>query len=192
VVVINEAMAQTFWPHENAVGQHIRLGRLAATWTTIVGVVADARTETLADARVPHVYASLYQSGAKHAAIFLRGRLDAATIPDQVRAHVQAADPTLPVFGAQMLSDTVAASLAERRFSMEIVTLFAITALVLAALGIYGVMSFLISERTYEIGIRLTLGADRRSIVWIIPGKGSSSPPQVRSPASPAAWPRRA
>jgi predicted permease len=172
VAVINEAMAQTFWPNEHAVGQHIRLGRVATTWTTVVGVVADARTETLADARVPLVYASVYQTGAKHAAIFLRGHLDAAAVPDQLRAQVQAVDPTLPVFGAQMLSDTVAASLGERRFSMEIVTVFAVTALLLATLGIYGVTSFLVSARTHEIGIRLALGADPRSIVNIIVREG--------------------
>jgi putative ABC transport system permease protein len=174
VVIINEAMARTFWPRENAVGQHIRLGHVATLWTTIVGVVADARTETLADGRVPQVYASVYQSGAKHAAVFLRGHLDAATLPDQVRAQVQAVDPTLPVFGAQMLSDTVTASLAERRFSMEIVTLFAIIALLLAPLGIYGVTSFLVSERTHEIGIRLTLGAEPRNIVRMIVRDGLS------------------
>jgi putative ABC transport system permease protein len=173
VVVINEAMAQTYWPRENAVGQHIRLGRVATIWTTIVGVVGDARTETLADARIPQVFASVYQNGAKHAAIFVRGHLDLAALPDQVRAQVQAVDPTLPVFDAQMLSDTVAASLAERRFSMEIVAVFAMTALCLATLGIYGVTSFLVSARTHEIGIRLALGAEPRSLVGIIVREGA-------------------
>ncbi len=172
VAVINEAMAQAFWPNENAVGQHIRLGRLAKGWTTVVGIVADMHTESLAAARVPHVYANLYQSGAKRLAIFLRGHLDAATLPDQVRREVQASDPSLPVFGGQMLEDTVSASLAQRRFAMEIVALLALTALLLATLGIYGVMSFLVRERTREIGIRLALGAGRRSILGMIVREG--------------------
>jgi ABC-type antimicrobial peptide transport system permease subunit len=134
-------------------------------------VIANARTESLAEASVPQIYLDLYQTGAKHLAILLRGRLDAA-IPEQVRRQVQSVDPTLPVFGAQTLQETVSASLAQRRFSMEIVALFALTALLLAGLGIYGVISYMVSERTHEIGIRLALGADRRSIVHMVLRQG--------------------
>ncbi len=172
VAVINEAMARTFWPGEDPLGKQVRLSRAATSWTTIVGVVADARTESLKDARVPLIYASAYQKTAKHLAVFLRGRLDAATIPDRVRRQIQAVDPTLPVFGAQLLPATVAASLAERRLLMEIVGLFAMTALLLAGLGIYGVISYLVSERTHEIGIRLALGAERRRIVRLVLRQG--------------------
>ncbi len=85
---------------------------------------------------------------------------------------MQALDPTLPVFGAQSLTETVSASLAQRRFSMEMVGLFALTSLLLATLGIYGVISFLVSERTHEIGIRLALGAARTSILNLILRQG--------------------
>jgi predicted permease len=81
VAVINEAMARTFWPDTNALGQHVKLSRSATSWTTVVGIVADARTESLRDASVPEIYASAYQKPAKHLAIFLRGQLDAATTP---------------------------------------------------------------------------------------------------------------
>jgi putative ABC transport system permease protein len=172
VVVINEAMAKTFWPNDDPLGQHLRLSRRAIAWSTVVGVVADARTESLEDARVPQVYANLYQSGAKHLAIFLRGPLDTAAIPDQMREQVQSVDRTIPVFGATTLNDTVSASLAERRFAMEIVALFALTALLLAAIGIYGVISYIVTERTHEIGIRLALGADRRSILKAVLREG--------------------
>jgi putative ABC transport system permease protein len=98
--------------------------------------------------------------------------LDAAAIPGQVREQVQSVDPALPVSGAQTLSETVSASLSERRFTMEIVALFALTALLLAALGIYGVISYMVSERTHEIGIRIALGAGRRTIQQMVLRQG--------------------
>jgi putative ABC transport system permease protein len=99
--------------------------------------------------------------------------VDVASIGDAMRHEVQALDDRLPVFDAQPLGDTVSASLAERRFSMEMVGLFALTALVLAALGIYGVIAYTVSERTREIGIRIALGADRPTILGMIFNQGA-------------------
>jgi predicted permease len=172
VALINEAMARLYWPNEDPLGKHVKLSRRATSWTTIVGVVADARTESLEDARIPLIYSSLYQRGAKHLAIFLRGQLDPAAIPDQVREQVQSLDPTLPVFGAELLTQTVSGSLAQRRFALEMVGLFALTALFLAAIGIYGVISYIVTERTHEIGIRLALGAPRSNILRIVLRQG--------------------
>jgi putative ABC transport system permease protein len=172
VAVINETMANTFWPNEDPMGKQLKVSQRATAWTTVIGIVADARTESLENARVPEIYLSLYQKGEHHLAIFLRGHLDAGAIPEQVREQVQAVDATLPVFGAQMLSETVSVSLSERRFLMEVVGLFAVTALLLAGLGIYGVISYLVSERTHEIGIRVALGAQRRNIIRMILRQG--------------------
>jgi predicted permease len=176
VAVINEAFARAHWPNENPVGQHIKLptpgNRSPREWITVVGVIADARTETLADSSAPQLYLTLYQRTAKDWAVFLRGRLDAVTIPAQLRQQVQSVNPELPVFGAQTLDDVLSASLSQRRFSMEIVGLFALTALLLAGMGIYGVISYIVSERTHEIGIRLALGAQSPKILRMVLRQG--------------------
>jgi predicted permease len=175
--VINDAFARMYWPNDDAVGKHLKLNNARGTtmnrsWTTVVGVIADARTESLAEASVPQIYLSLYQHRPKDLAIFLRGRLDPAATPVELREQVQLINPELPVFGAQTLNDMVSASLSERRFSMEMVGLFALTALLLAGLGIYGVISYIVSERTHEIGIRLALGAQSRNIVRMVLRQG--------------------
>jgi predicted permease len=180
VAVINRAMAETYWRGEDPLGKRLKVGRGRAgvgqraskTWITIVGVIADARTESLANASVPQIYLSLYQETPKELAIFLRGDLNASAIPEEVRAMVQSVNPELPVYGAQTLDDAVSASLEQRRFSMDIVAAFAITALLLAALGIYGVISYIVSERTQEIGIRLALGARRGTILQMVLRQG--------------------
>jgi predicted permease len=172
VAVINEAVARLYWPHESALGRRFRSVRPKSPWITVIGIIANARTESLAEDAVPKVYLNLYQEGGKHLAIFLRGRLDPGAIPDLVRGQVQSVDPALPVFGAQTLNQTLSASVAERRFAMQMVACFALTALLLAALGIYGVISYMVSERTHEFGIRMALGACRRNIVRIVLRQG--------------------
>jgi putative ABC transport system permease protein len=172
VALINQAMAQSYWPNEDPLGKRFKAAKADAPWITVVGVIADARTQSLAQADLPQVYLDLYQTGAKRLVILLRGHLRVAAIADEVRKQVQSLDPTLPVSGAQTLNETVSASLTQRRFSMEMVGLFALTALLLAGLGIYGVISYIVIERTHEIGIRLALGASRSNILRIVLRQG--------------------
>jgi ABC-type antimicrobial peptide transport system permease subunit len=126
----------------------------------------------LADAAVPKIYLNLYQGRERRLALFLLGQFDRALLAEEVRKQIQAVDPTLPVSGAQALKETVSSSLAERRFSMEIIGSFAFIALLLAGLGIYGVISYMVNERRHEIGIRLALGAQPRNILAIILRQG--------------------
>jgi predicted permease len=176
VAVINQAAARTYWPNQDPVGKRVRmlgrLGRARPDATTIVGVIADAHTESLADASVPQMYLDLYQRPAKFLAFYLRGAVNPAAISEQVRTQIQAVDPELPVFHPETLNDVLASSLSVRRFSMEMVALFAITALLLAGLGIYGTISFLVNEQSREIAIRLALGAQRRNILTMVLRQG--------------------
>jgi predicted permease len=172
VAVINEAMARTYWPNADPLGKRLKVSSAKTDWITVAGVIADARTESLAGASVPQLYLCAYQTREKELAIFLRGQLNVAALPAQVHEQVQSINPELPVFGAQTLDDAVSASLSERRFSMEMVGLFAVTALLLAGLGTYGTISYVVSERTHEIGIRLALGAQRGTIMEMVLRQG--------------------
>jgi len=174
VAVINQAAARTYWPGQDPLGKRIRLDPTKPVWTSIVGITADAHTESLADDGTPQLYLSIYQRHAKDLAIFLRGQLDSGAIPAQVRTQVQSVDAELPVFHAETLDDVLSNSLSVRRFSMEMVALFAATALLLAALGIYGTISYLVNEQTREIAIRLALGAQRSNILKMVLRQGLS------------------
>jgi putative ABC transport system permease protein len=181
VAVINQAAARMYWPGkdgkgEDPVGKRVRLlgrlGRAKPDWTTIVGVIADARTESLADAGIPQIYLDIYQRPAKFIAFYLRGQVDPAAISAQVRTQIQSVDAELPVFRAETLDDVLSSSLSVRRFSMEMVALFAGAALLLAGLGIHGTISFLVNEQSREIAIRLALGAQRRNILSMVLRQG--------------------
>jgi predicted permease len=185
VAVINQAAARMYWPGkdgkgEDPLGKRVRLhldsrellNYANPAWTTIVGVIADARTESLADAAIPQIYRSIYQHPAKSLSIFLRGQLDPSTILAQERSQVQAVDPGLPVFHAETLEDVLSTSLSVRRFSMEMVAFFAATALLLAGLGIYGTISYVVNEQRREIAIRLALGAQRGTILKMVLRRG--------------------
>jgi predicted permease len=173
VAVINLAAARTFWPNQDPLGKRVRLrldtrgltNTAKPAWTTIVGVVADARTESLADAAIPQIYRSSYQRASKDLALFLRGQLDPNAVAVQVREQIQSVDPTLPVFHAETLNEVFSASLSVKRFSMEMVAFFAATALLLAGLGIYGTISYVVNEQRREIAIRFALGAQRGDVL---------------------------
>ena len=174
VAVINQAAARAYWPNQDPVGKHVHVRSRSdkPEWTTIVGVIADARTESLANAGIPELYLDIYQRPAKFLAFYLRGQVDPAAVLAQERTQIQAVDPELPVFRAETLDDALSSSLSVRRFSMEMVAFFAVTALLLAGLGIYGTISYVVNEQRREIAIRLALGAQRSNILKMVLRRG--------------------
>jgi predicted permease len=174
-IVINETMARTYWPNESAIGKRLRQTRRsggAATddsfpWITVVGVVKDTRNSGLDRPVRPQMYGSMLQVSSLGVVVVVKPHtgVDPA---DLVRRSVQATDADLPVFAVRPLSRVLADATAPRRFAMLLVGMFAAAALLLSGLGIYGVISYAVSQQRQEIGIRIALGAEPGSVVRMV------------------------
>src|SRR5215212_9709909 len=170
VALVDEAAARRFWPDEDPVGRRVKPGGRGsnAPWVTIVGVVGDIKTEGFDRPEQPHLYFSMLQNVGYAMAVYLRADGDPAGLTQALRREVQAVDPNLPVFGERTMEDVVSASLAQRRFALQVVGGFGVLALLLAGIGVYGVVAYSVSQRTREIGIRLALVATNGAILGLV------------------------
>jgi predicted permease len=177
VAIVDESTARRYWPGRDALGRRVRLGQ--GSWLTVVGIVKDIKHDGLDVAGIPHIYVSIYQKfdaaqGVvfRDFAIVLRTSLPAGELEPRIRHEVRSIDPGLPVYGVVSMNELLDRSLAARRFSAQLVGGFAGVALLLAAIGIYGVLAYMVGQRSREIGLRVALGAERNDILRLIVSKG--------------------
>src|SRR6476469_897549 len=180
VAIVDESTARTYWPDRDPIGRRLSMksfrGAANPPWCTVVGVIKDINSDGLDQSGVPHIYRPIYQypgSRALTKSVAVRTSLSATSLEPLIRREIQAVDPNLPVFNVRTMNEVIDGSLASRRFSADLVGVFAIVALLLASVGIYGLLAYMVGQRSHEIGVRMALGAMPSTIGKMIVSRGA-------------------
>ncbi len=180
VAIVDESTARTYWPDRDPIGRRLSMrsprGAANPPWCTVVGVIKDIKSDGLDQSGVPHIYRPIYQYPGFRSlskSVTVRTSLSATSLEPQIRRELQAVDPNLPVFNVRTMNEVIDGSLASRRFSAELVGVFAVMALLLASVGIYSLLAYMVGQRAHEIGVRMALGAMPSTIGKMIVSRGA-------------------
>jgi putative ABC transport system permease protein len=174
VAIVNETFARAFFPDEDALGDRFSTGARNASgeWTEIVGVVRDSKYARLGERPMPIAYMPLSQRHETGMTLYVRSLMPAAALVPQVRREIQQLEPDLPLPNIVAMNDSISAQLFPQRMGANLLAGFGGLALLLASLGVYGVLAFSISRRRHELGIRIAVGADRGTILALVIREG--------------------